>query len=150
MHACSVAQSCPTLCNSMDCCPLGSTVHGILQARILEWVAISGNYTQYLSINCMGKESEKEYIITIRTTYRTFDLFLLVSASTNKGQWVFSFSLSEIAEVWTDSSYTPQECWHGKNILRATELKWFPCKTSANVFLSVLWMVVFLFTYKIK
>ena len=99
MHACSVAQSCPTLCNSMDCCPLGSTVHGILQARILEWVAISGNYTQYLSINYMGKESEKEYIITIRTTYRTFDLFLLVSDSTNKGQWVFSFSLSEIAEV---------------------------------------------------
>ena len=36
----SVAQSCPTLCNSMDCCLPGSSVHGILQARILEWVAI--------------------------------------------------------------------------------------------------------------
>ena len=34
-----VAQSCPTLCNPMDCCPPGSSVHGILQARILEWVA---------------------------------------------------------------------------------------------------------------
>ena len=34
-------QSCPTLCNPMDCSPLGSSVHGILQARILEWVAIS-------------------------------------------------------------------------------------------------------------
>ena len=32
---------CPTLCDPMDCSPPGSSVHGILQARILEWVAIS-------------------------------------------------------------------------------------------------------------
>ena len=38
---CLVTQSCPTLCNSMDCSPPGSSVHGILQARILEWVATS-------------------------------------------------------------------------------------------------------------
>ena len=36
-----VAQLCPTLCNPMDCSPPGSSVHGILQARILECVAIS-------------------------------------------------------------------------------------------------------------
>ena len=35
-----VAKSCLTLCDPMDCSPLGSSVHGILQARILEWVAI--------------------------------------------------------------------------------------------------------------
>ena len=35
-----VAQVCPTLWNLMDCSPPGSSVHGILQARILEWVAI--------------------------------------------------------------------------------------------------------------
>ena len=34
-------QSCPTLCNLMDGSPPGSSVPGILQARILEWVAIS-------------------------------------------------------------------------------------------------------------
>ena len=33
-------QSCPTLCNPMDCSPPGFSVHGILQARILEWVAM--------------------------------------------------------------------------------------------------------------
>ena len=33
-------QLCPTLCNTMDCSPPGSSVHDILQARILEWVAI--------------------------------------------------------------------------------------------------------------
>ena len=36
-----VTQLCPTLCDPMDCRPLGSSVHGILQARILEWVAIT-------------------------------------------------------------------------------------------------------------
>ena len=34
-------QSCPTLCDPIDSSPLGSPVPGILQARILEWVAIS-------------------------------------------------------------------------------------------------------------
>ena len=37
---CSVAQSCSTLCDPMDCSPPGSSVHGIFQARILEWTAI--------------------------------------------------------------------------------------------------------------
>ena len=37
---CLVAQSCPILCNPTDCSPPGSSVHGILQARILEWVTI--------------------------------------------------------------------------------------------------------------
>ena len=35
-----VAQSCLILCDFMDCSPPGSSVHGILQARILEWVAM--------------------------------------------------------------------------------------------------------------
>ena len=42
-----VTQSCPTLCNPMDCSWPGSSVHGILQARILERVAVSfsgGNF----------------------------------------------------------------------------------------------------------
>ena len=36
-----VPQSCPTLCDPIDCSPWGSSIHGIFQARILEWVAIS-------------------------------------------------------------------------------------------------------------
>ena len=35
-----VAHSCLTLCDPMNCSPPGSSVHGIFQARILEWVAI--------------------------------------------------------------------------------------------------------------
>ena len=40
MCARSVAQSCPTLCDPLVYSPPGPPVHGIFQARILEWVAI--------------------------------------------------------------------------------------------------------------
>ena len=53
-----VFQSCLTPCNPMDCSPPGSSVHGILQVRILEWVAIF--YSRVSSqprdqISCIGK-----------------------------------------------------------------------------------------------
>ena len=44
IHTCmwsEVAQSCSTLCDPMDCSLLGSSVRGIFQARVLEWIAIS-------------------------------------------------------------------------------------------------------------
>ena len=47
---CSVAQSCPILYDSMDCSPSDSSVHGISQARILKWVAISSS--RDLSYSC--------------------------------------------------------------------------------------------------
>ena len=46
-----VAQSCPTLCDPMDCNPPGSSVHEIFQARILEWVAISFSKKLYQGDN---------------------------------------------------------------------------------------------------
>ena len=39
--AAKLLQSCPTLCDPMNCSLPGSSLHGILQARVLEWVAIS-------------------------------------------------------------------------------------------------------------
>ena len=62
MCACSVIQLCPTLCDPMDCSPPGSSVHGILQARILEWVAIPfsrgsswpRNQTWVSWVSCIG------------------------------------------------------------------------------------------------
>ena len=41
VRTCTCPQSRPVLCDFVDCCPPGSSVHGISQARILEWVAIS-------------------------------------------------------------------------------------------------------------
>ena len=43
MHACSVAYSFPATCDPMDCSPPGSSVHGISQTRLVEWIAISSS-----------------------------------------------------------------------------------------------------------
>ena len=56
-------QLCPTLCDPMDCSLPGSSVHGILQARILEWVAVPSsrgsyqprNQTQVSYVSCTGR-----------------------------------------------------------------------------------------------
>ena len=48
---CFVAQSCPALLDPMDCSLPGSSIHGILQARILQWVA---------SPSCMGSSQPRE------------------------------------------------------------------------------------------
>ena len=58
-----VAQLCPTLCDLMDYSLPGSSVHGILQARILKWVVISSSkgssrwrdQTLTPSISCIGR-----------------------------------------------------------------------------------------------
>ena len=52
-------QSWPTLCDPMDCSPPGSSVHGILQARILEWVAMpssrgSSQSTDQTQVSCIA------------------------------------------------------------------------------------------------
>ena len=48
MHESEVAQSCPTLSDPVDCSLPGSSVHGILQARVLEWGAIA--FSQYILV----------------------------------------------------------------------------------------------------
>ena len=56
-------QSCLTLCDSMDCIPPESPVHGILQARILEWIAMPSSrgssqprdQTHISYVSCIGR-----------------------------------------------------------------------------------------------
>ena len=60
VHAKSL-QSCPTLCDPTDCSPPGSSVHGILQARILEWVAMpssrgSSRPRDRTPVSCTGRQ----------------------------------------------------------------------------------------------
>ena len=45
-----VLQSCPTLSDTMDCSPPGSSIHGILQARVLEWGAIAFSSPSFYNI----------------------------------------------------------------------------------------------------
>ena len=58
MHAKSL-QPCPTLCDPMDSSPPGSSVHRILQARVLKWVAISFSMRGKQSV-AEKKKEEKE------------------------------------------------------------------------------------------
>ena len=61
---CVCVQLCLTLCNPRDCNPQGSSVHGIFQTRILEWVAISysrgsswpRNQTWVSCVSCIGRQ----------------------------------------------------------------------------------------------
>ena len=53
-----VAQSCPTLCDPMDCSLPGSSIHGIFQARVLERVAIAFSESSHL--DTIKRESKKE------------------------------------------------------------------------------------------
>ena len=50
-RVCRVAQSCPALWDPVDSGPPGSSVHGILQARILEWVAMPSSLTHISTVN---------------------------------------------------------------------------------------------------
>ena len=66
-------QSCPTLCNTMDCSLPGSSVHGIFQASVLEWVAISSSRLSsqprnQTSVSCMTGR-----FFTIWTTWEALE-----------------------------------------------------------------------------
>ena len=54
-----VSQSCPTLNDPMDCSLPGSSIHGIFQARVLEWVAIAFSYI--IAVNKTDKISQSVY-----------------------------------------------------------------------------------------
>ena len=53
-----VAQSCPTCIDPMDCSLSGSSVHGIFQGRVLEWVAIAFSELGHISFFSDGGEIE--------------------------------------------------------------------------------------------
>ena len=75
-----VAQLCLSLCDSMDCSLPGSSVHGILQARILEWVAIpfskvSSQPRDQSWVSCMtDRFLPPDPIIMYLHDYHVFDL----------------------------------------------------------------------------
>ena len=73
-------QSCPTLCNPIVCSLPGSSVHGILQARILQWVAVP---SFRITLNCIkdiyiGKEDIKLYLLADDILYNFSDLRTMI------------------------------------------------------------------------
>ena len=81
-----VAQSCPTLRDRMDCSPPGSSIHGIFQARVLEWVAIA------VSSFCSGNQQFKVFFsVQGRFLFSLSGVFFLPSLC-----MIHSFPLGEI------------------------------------------------------
>ena len=95
-----VTQSCPTLCDPMDCRLPGSSVHGILQVRILEWVAIpfsrgSSQPKNRTQVSCMTSR-----FFTIWATREALCVSWVISKARNK---------SSQMERW----YLPsKQAWH--------------------------------------
>ena len=83
MHAQSL-QLCPTLCNPMDCNPSGSSVHGILQARILEWVAV---------LFSRGSSQPRDWIWVSCTAGRLFTVWATREAHSKQLLYNIHFSL---------------------------------------------------------
>ena len=72
-------QLCPTLCDPIDGSPLGSTVPGILQARTLEWVAISFSNLVSVSDNLLWSQEYLDffhcYIVQLKQSHFSFNRF---------------------------------------------------------------------------
>ena len=79
-----VAQLCPTLCNPRDCSLRGSSVHGILQARILEWVAISFS---------RGSSQPRDQTWNSHTVGRFFTIWTTIYCKYFCHCWFFFFQL---------------------------------------------------------
>ena len=64
LHACHVTSVLSALCNPMDCSPPGSSVHGISQARILQWVVISFSrgYSQSRDVICISTVLQLDFL----------------------------------------------------------------------------------------
>ena len=80
---CMHARFCLTLCDSMDCSPPGTSVHGIFQARILEWVSIAYSkglvaFLIEISIICPLMPSPRSYCLGVSLT---LDVGYLLSAT---------------------------------------------------------------------
>ena len=106
---CAVTQSCLTLCNPVDCSPPGTSVYGISQARMMEWVAIPspGDLTEpgikpvspalhadsttdplrkpFLPLTCILKQDNKFVMIkTSGLSFLTFPFHSLLLATLQK------------------------------------------------------------------
>ena len=103
-----VAQSCPTLCDPMDYSLPGSSLHGIFQARVLEWVAISFS---------RGSSQSKDRTRVSCIPGRCFNLW---ATRSNRQIWLRSAKLSRAKA----NRVLPRECTgHSKHPLPTTQEK---------------------------
>ena len=96
IHACMhlVVQLCLTLCNPMDCSPPGFSVHGILQARILEWIAIPFSRTS----------QPRDWTLVSSITGRFVTIW-----SIGKSYFIFSISLFPLLQCSNKANWSKEK-----------------------------------------
>ena len=89
------AKSCPLFCDPVDCNPPGSSVHGITQARILEWVAISlssvsSQPRDQTCVSCVGRQVlyHLSHHGSLQTSYKGKKELINPVAHSNTKTWV--------------------------------------------------------------
>ena len=115
-----VAQSCPTLCDPMDGSPPGSSIHGIFQAWIPEWVAISFSrgsswprYWTWVSLivgRCFTVQALKSRNITLQTKVRLVKAMVFPVVMYGCENWTV-----KKAERWRIDAF---ELWCWRRLLR--------------------------------
>ena len=122
IHLCMYAkslQSCLTLCDAMDCSPSGCSVHGILQTRILEWVAIP-------SSRGSSRPRDRTHVSYISCIGRWF----LTTSATWEAHTSISLPKINRLTVWSTGQYM-----EGRGLPCATggNAKWYNHVTNSNV-----------------
>ena len=105
-------QSCPTLCDPMDCSLPGSSAHGILQVRILEWVAMSSSrgFSQpraWTQVSCFTGR-----FFTAEPPEKPFQI-PCVYASSLSGVWFFVTPWTVALQASLSMGFSRQEYWSG-------------------------------------
>ena len=96
-----VAQSCPTLSDPMDCSLPGSFIHGIFQARVLEWVAIAFSKKKFL--NNLHSDSSIIYMCLICFIILSAFLFIYIPLSI----YVYSYFRNYLRTGWSYYTFYP-------------------------------------------
>ena len=116
-----VAQSCLTLCNPMDCSLPGSSIHGIFQARILEWIAIS-----------FSRRSSwpRDWILVSHIVGRRFTVW--ATREVENGPWKVSWFNFSMLTIDNFEEKNPQVSWRGQKrtvwclVLDSPSRHWVP------------------------
>ena len=111
-----VTQSCLTLRDPMDCSLLGSSIHGIFQARVLEWVAIA--FSVLLPYD--------PAIILLHTNPKELKIHIHTKTCT----WMFLADLLLLVKTWKQPRCPSADDWTNRNksrsgILLRTKKKWY-------------------------
>ena len=100
-----VAQSCSTLSDPMDCSPPGSSIHGIFQARVLEWGAIAFSWETifYCKRSLLQKSSERLWDEVLEKQMNLTSSLTSLCCQLLKFNQLACFMIKDVGPEWRDS-----------------------------------------------